>query len=69
MSVENGGWGEMKKLIEYRLDRYEGRLDTTDQKLNAMAIQLTRLDERTGRKAALVGAVMGFLAGLTAWFK
>lgn len=63
------GWDEMKRVVEFRLDNYDRRLAAIDDKLDEILVSQARLDERLNRRAAVAGAVMGFLAGLTGWLK
>lgn len=63
------GWDEMKRVVEYRLDNYDRRLAMIDDKLDEVLVNQARFDERGGRRAALAGAITGFLAGLTGWLK
>jgi hypothetical protein len=59
----------MKRVVEYRLDNYDRRLTHIDQQLDEILVNQARLDERTNRKAAIAGAIAGFLTGLTGWLK
>jgi hypothetical protein len=67
--MAENGWDQMKRVVEYRLDNYDRRLALIDDKLDEILVNQARLDERSGRKAALTGAITGFLAGLTGWLR
>ena len=68
MAADNG-WDELKRVIVYRLDKHEAKLDEMSDLLNALVVSQARMDERVNRRAAVSGALTGFLAGLSGWLK
>ena len=68
MAADNG-WDELKRVIVYRLDKHEVKLDEMSDLLNELVVNQARMDERLNRRAAVTGALTGFLAGLSGWLK
>lgn len=63
------GWDEMKRVVLYRLDKQDTTLEEMRDLLNELVVNQARFDERLNRRAAITGAVTGFLAGLTGWLR
>lgn len=69
LTMSDNGWAEHRKVVEYRLDQSDAKLGDIAKDVRELTESSARLEERTKIQAGIVGAVTGFIAGLTGWLK
>lgn len=60
-------WMEAKRLVEYRLDKTDRKIDTISGKVDTLVTNQVRLEERTNIRAGLIGGIMGAISAAGAW--
>lgn len=60
-------WEEHRKVVEYRLDQTDKKIDTLSGHVQELTGSFAALEERSKHHGGVWGAITGFLTGLAAW--
>jgi len=65
--VSENGWDEMKKLVEYRLDKLDGKMDQAAEERAEVRKELGQLKVEVARKGGLWGAISAAVVATVAF--
>ena len=63
----NSGWGESKRLIEYRLDQTDRNIKALHEDVKQLSGSMARVEERTKVHAGIVAGVVSAVSAGFHW--